>query len=263
MIEFDQNLAEKLKKVGLSDKEASVYTALLLSGGAYPSKVAEITKLNKILESLSIRGLVTELEKKNKLFYQVENPRNVERYAQSQITRAKRQLEQTHTLLPTLEGLFAHAENKPVVRFFEGQEGLLRVYEDHVNVGKSYEMLAFSNTADLMQFLTEEFRVKYIKQKEKTGITTRAILPDQDVDINYNETIYAKFPKKIWPKLKHVPRKMFPYKSDVTIYGENKVSIINFGEPQFAGTIIEDKVIHNMMKMVFELSWTSTSLIKK
>lgn len=268
MIEFDTNLAEKLKKVGLSDKEASVYTALLLAGGAYPSKVAEITKLNrttvyKILENLSVRGLVTELEKKNKLFYQVEKPRNVERYAQSRITLAKRQLEQTHMLLPTLEGLYAHAENKPIVRFFEGQEGVLRVYEDHVNVEKPYEMLAWSNTSDLMKFLTEEFRNKYIRKKQKIGITTRAIFPDADVDLRYNEEIYKNFPKKIWIKQKNIPHKLFPYKSDITIYGENKVSIINFGKTGLAGTIIEDKTIHDMMKMIFELAWVGVDVLKK
>jgi len=98
MIEIDQNIAERLKKAGLSEKEALTYSALLATGGAYPSKIAEITKLNrttiyKILETLSIRGLVTELEKKNKLFYQVEHPRNIEWYAQSQITIARRNLE--------------------------------------------------------------------------------------------------------------------------------------------------------------------------
>jgi len=260
MIEVDYKLVEKLEKSGFSNKEALVYVALLLSGGAYPSKIAEITKLNrstvyKILEVLSVRGLVIELEKRNKLFYQAEKPKNIERFARSRVTMARRELEGAQTILPVLEGLYSNTENKPVVRFFEGEEGILRIYQDHVAVDKKYEQLAFSNTADLMKFIPEDFRVDYIKKKAKLGITTRAILPDQEVDIKYNETIYGNFPKKIWPVLKHVPRKKFPYKSDLTIYGENKVSIINFNEPQFAGTIIEDKVVHDMMTMIFELSW--------
>jgi len=268
MIEIDQNIAERLKKAGLSEKEALTYSALLATGGAYPSKIAEITKLNrttiyKILETLSIRGLVTELEKKNKLFYQVEHPRNIEWYAQSQITIARRNLEQAHAILPTLEGLFSHVVNKPVVRFFEGQEGVLRVYEDHVNIDIPYEMLSWSNTSDLMKFLTEEFRNHYIKKKEKIGITTRAILPDTDIDLKYNEEVYKNLPKKIWIKHKNIPQKMFPYKSDITIYGENKVSIINFSGPQLAGTIIEDKTIHNMMVMIFELAWSGVDTLPK
>jgi sugar-specific transcriptional regulator TrmB len=260
MIDLDMQLVEKVERAGLSSKEASIYVALLMTGGAYPSKIAEITKLNrttiyKILDTLAIRGLVTELEKRNKLFYQVESPKNLGRFAGSQITVAKRHLESAEVVMPVLEGLFSHAENKPIVRFYDGQEGVLRVYEDHVSVNEGYEMLAFSNTSDLMKFLPDDFRLRYIKKKEKLAITTRAILPDQEIDVKYNEKIYAKFPKTIWPNLKHIPRKMFPYKSDLTIYGKNKVSIINFNEPQFAGTIIEDQTVHDMMAMIFELSW--------
>jgi sugar-specific transcriptional regulator TrmB len=260
MPEIDYVLSEKLEKSGFSKKEALVYTALLSSGGAYPSTIAELTKLNRttvyaIVESLTIKGLVTELRKKNKLFYQVESPASVERYAESQITRAKRQLENAKTILPQIEGLFAHSENKPIVRFFEGREGVLRVYEDHVSAKKPYEMLAWSNTSDLMEFLTEEFRNRYIKKKEAIGITTRAIFPDSEVDLAYNETIYKNFPKKIWIKHKNIPQKLFPYKSDITIYSKNKVSIINFSEGKPTGTIIEDKTIHDMMTMIFELAW--------
>lgn len=259
-MEIDTNLANRLKKAGLGDKEALIYSTLITLGGAYPTRIAEVTGLNrsttyKILTDLSIKGLVTELEKGKKLFYQAENPKKIQKYTNYQITLAKQNLEELEKVMPTLEGLFSNSENKPVVRFFEGREGVLKVYEDHVDVKKPYEMIAFSNTSDLMQFITEKFREDYIKKKVKLGITTRAILPDQEIDINYNETIYKKFPKKIWPKLKHVPRNKFPYKSDITIYGENKVSIINFNEPQPVGTIIEDKIIHDMMKMIFELSW--------
>lgn len=266
MPEIDHAIAERLQKTGLSGKEAAIYSALITSGGAYPSKIAEMTKINrttvyKILETLSIRGLVTELEKKNKLFYQAEHPRNLERFAQTQITTARRNLEQAQTILPTLEGLFSRTENKPIVRFFDGEEGVLRVYEDHVNIEKPYEMLAWSNTSDLMKFLTEEFRNRYIKKKERIGITTRAIFPDAPIDTRYNEEIYKNFPKKIWIKYKNIPQKLFPYKSDITIYGGNKVSIINFSGPQLAATIIEDKTIHDMMIMIFELAWAGTDIL--
>ena len=258
-------ITTKLKKSGFSAKEAAVYSALIFLGGAFPSKIAESTGLNmstvyKFLENLAVRGLFTELTKRNKLFYQVENPRNVERYAKSRITIAKRQLETTQDLLPVLEGLYRRADNKPLVKFFEGKDGVLKVYEDHVADAKSYEMLAFSNTAGLLKFLTADFRLKYIKRKQKNGITTRAILPGTEADIKYSETIYAGFPQKIWPKTKNVPRTMFSTQSDITIYGQNKVSIINFSGPQFTATIIEDKTIHDMMVMIFELAWLGVDL---
>ena len=120
-------------------------------------------------------------------------------------------------------------------------------------------MLAFSNTADLMKFLPEKFRAAYIRKKGQVGITSRGILPDQEVDINYNKLIYKNVPQNLWPKLRHISREKFPFKSDLTIYGKNKVSIINFSDPQPAGTIIEDQTVYNMMKMIFELAWAGVS----
>ena len=261
--QYNVSLSQKLSKTGLSDKEAEIYAYLVEHGGAFPSAISKATGINrttayKILDILSIKGLVTELEKRKKLFYQAESPRSLERFTGSQITIAKRHKESLDQIMHTLEGLYRGSPNKPVVRFFEGKEGVLNVYRDHIEGSKSYEMLSFSNTSYLMEFITEEFRNNYIKRKSQIGITTRAILPDSEIDINYNETIYGKFPKKIWPKIKNISKDIFSFKSDLTIYGENKVSIINFSEPNLTGTIIEDQTVHDMMKMIFELSWKGT-----
>ncbi|HEY4505295.1 MAG TPA: helix-turn-helix domain-containing protein [Candidatus Paceibacterota bacterium] len=260
MAEYNVSLTSKLSRAGLSEKEAQIYAYLIESGGAFPTEIAKHTGLNrttvyKILEILSIKGIVTELEKQKKFFYQAESPKSLERFVSSQMTMAKRQIESLEQVLPTLEGLFNASPNKPIVRFFEGEEGVLNVYRDHVEGGKSYEMLSFSNTADLMKFITPEFRDDYIRKKAKIGITTRAVLPDTELDVDYNETIYVKFPKNIWPEIKNITSKDFPFKSDLTIYSTNKVSIINFNEPKLAGTIIEDQIVHDMMKMIFELAW--------
>ncbi len=260
MEQYNVSLSQKLAKTGLSEKEAQIYAFLIENGGAFPTVIAEGTGLNrttiyKILATLSVRGLVTELEKSKKIYYQAENPKSLDRFTDSQITIAKRQKESLEQIMPVLDGLFRSSPNKPTVRFFEGKSGILSVYSDHIADNKKYEMLAFSNTSDLVNFMPDDFKEKYLKTKLKIGITTRAVLPDLEIDIKYNESYYKNFPKNLQPKLKHIPRKMFPFKSEITIYGENRVSIINFNEPNLTGTIIEDQIIHDMMKMIFELSW--------
>jgi hypothetical protein len=44
------------------------------------------------------------------------------------------------------------------------------------------------------------------------------------------------------------------------VYGTNKVSITKLGNQNMIGVIIEDKIIHDMMKMIFELSWNSSEV---
>lgn len=260
MEEYNISLSQKLSGTGLSEKEAQIYAYLIENGGAFPSAISKGTGLNrttiyKILTTLSIRGLVTELEKRKKFFYQAENPKSLDRFTDSQITIAKRAKESLEQIMPTLEGLYKSSPNKPVVRFFEGKEGVFSIYRDHVATNKKYEMLAFSNTSGVVQLFSDEIKNEYLKTKSRVGITTRAIVPDNEADINYNNIFYKNFPKNLQPKLKHISRDIFPFKGEITIYGENKVSIVNFNEPNLTGTIIEDQIIHDMMKMIFELSW--------
>jgi sugar-specific transcriptional regulator TrmB len=93
-----QEKQEKNNKIGLTDKESAVYSTLLELGGAYPSKIAEKTKINrstvyKILLDLSVKGLVSEIQKKGKLFYQIENPDKLARYLKDKVTIANDQFE--------------------------------------------------------------------------------------------------------------------------------------------------------------------------
>jgi hypothetical protein len=71
----------------------------------------------------------------------------------------------------------------------------------------------------------------------------------------YSEIVFKDIDKKYWPEIRCVDKEMFPSPSEITIYGENKVSIINYDKNQMTGVIIEDKAIHDMMRSVFELSW--------
>ncbi len=253
-------LIGQLRKAGLKQKEAQIYAALLELGGAYPSKIAEYTKLNrstvyKILEELAIKGMVSELQKGKKLYYQIEKPEKLVRFAKTQIRLAEDRWEKAKVLLPDLENLAAMFENKPKVRFYEGLDGVLKVYAEHINVKEPYEMLSYANAAGVIEFMPKNFRENYIRKKAKINIPTRGIVPDTVADFNYNKTVYSIVDKKHCPKIRFIPAKMFPYKSEITIHGKNMVSIINFKKPTMIGVIIEDDDIHNMMRMIYELAW--------
>lgn len=261
-------LPQELKKVGMSDKEARIYAAVLELGSAFPSKIAQATKLNRttvyaVLSNLAIKGLITEIEKNKKICYQIERPHKLVNYARSRIQMAEDGYEQAKKLLPDIEGLFSLTPNKPKVRFFEGVEGVKSVFSDHIAQKNKYEMLAYSNVEDLMSFIPVQFQQSYIKVKERLGITTRAIFPDNKYSASYNKQVYRGRKKEIFIDMKLIPPEMFPYKGDITIYGDNKVSIVNFHKQNLIGVIIEDKTIADMMKMIFELAWAGADIFGK
>jgi len=264
MIQIKNNgFLEKLKKAGFTDKEALVYLSVLELGGAYPSKITEYCGLNrstiyKILTDLSIRGLVNEIEKKNKLYYQIEKPDHIVRYTKNKIALATEQLEQVEKLIPEFEGLYSLLSNKPKVLYFENQDGIVAIYRDMLDIGKKYEMLAFSNAAEIEHVFPKKFFEEFRRTKEKLGITTRGIIPDTKADRTYNERFFAGYKKEVVPQIRFVPAEKFPFKGEITIYGTNKVAVVNLNKEYLTGIIIEDETIHNMMRMIFELSWKGT-----
>lgn len=249
-----------VKSAGLPEKAAIVYAFVLESGSAFPSKIAEATKLNrstvyKVLNDLHVRGLVTKIEHNKKLCYQIEDPVQLKIFADKQIDIAKQRFENVNKILPELQGLFSLLPNKPRVRFFEGLSGILTVYTEHISEEEPYEMISYSNVEELMKLLPPKFVKEYVKKKENLKIYTRAIFPDSKFSSDYNKTIYPDIQKKFLVNFRTIPSKDFPFKAEVTMFGKNKISIINFHENALIGVIIEDSAISGVMRMVFELAW--------
>lgn len=263
----NSQLLSKIQKTGLTDKEAVVYTALLELGGAYPSKIATYTGLNRttvydVLLALSVKGLVNEIEKKNKQFYQIEKPNRLLRYIKNKVSLAEEELEKAESVFPEIEGLFAAISYKPKVTYFDGIDGVLAVYETHINVSKPYEMLAWANVREVEDLLPQNFFKNYISIKKKKGISSRGIFPDTDLDKTFLDRSYADFREEIMPNVRFIEANKFPYKAEITIYGEKNVSIINLGKEKLTGVIIEDETIYGLMKMIFELSWKGANIEK-
>lgn len=258
----NSNLIEKLEKAGFNTKEALVYVSLLELGGAFPSRVAEYCGLKRstvysVLVTLSIRGIINEIEKRNKLFYQIEKPEKAVKYVESKIHRAEEESDRMKSILPDIEGLYGSLGTRPKVMYFENIEGMMNIYEDMIATDKKYEMLAFSNAKELENVFPEKFFENFRKTKERIGITTKGIIPDTPEDRQYNDKFFKGYRENVIPEIKYVPKDKFPFKGEITIYGINKVAIINLNKEYLTGTIIEDETIYNMMKMIFELAWNS------
>lgn len=256
---------EKLKKSVFTEKEAMVYLSVLELGGAYPSRITEYCGLNrstvyKILTDLSVRGLVNEIEKRNKLYYQIEKPDRIVRYAKSRVTMANEQLEQLEKIIPEFEGIFSQNPNKPVVRYFENADGINAIYEEMVSQKKKYEMISFSHGQAFKDYLPAKSLYKFVKAKERFGITTRAIIPDTAENRKYDDEVFKGIKKDIWPNIRFVPKEVFPFEAEMTLYDNNKLAITKLTNEKLIGIVIEDKLVHDMFKMIFELLWKSNQV---
>lgn len=254
-----ETMVQQLMDSGLSDKAARVYALLITEGGAYPSYIALRTRLNrsttyKILTELSIQGLVNEIERGKKLYYTAENPGKLVRLASRKADAAREEAERAAHLLPDLLTRFDAGGTRPRMRYFEGHDAVLTIYEDHIQKTKPYEMLAIANSSDVLTYLPEKFYARFRRTKAELKVTTRGIVPDIAASKAFEE-MYKDVPPPYRPKIRYLSPDKFPLAGEIIVYRTDRVSIVELSNGHISGIIIEDAGFNTMMRSLFNLAW--------
>ena len=148
--------------------------------------------------------------------------------------------------------------SKPKVTFYEGKEQVIAAYMTQVEIKKNYELVSFASANDLENFLPSKVFKEYISLKNKYNITVRGIVPDSPSNKKFLERTHGFVKEKIVPVIRYVPEKLFPFPGEICMYQDSKVLIVKFDKDHPIAVIVEDKMIHDMMKMIFELAWSGT-----
>ncbi|NTW14759.1 MAG: hypothetical protein HGA38_00120 [Candidatus Moranbacteria bacterium] len=237
-----------LKKAGFLDKEVAVYLTLLEMGRGVVSEIARRANVNRttgyvILDSLTGKGLVSVSGKKPKQEYMAESPENLVKYLYSEIESRKAITRQLDGLLPEMTSLYRKGD-RPKVYFYEGEEGLKRVYEDTLTA--TGPIVAYATYEDMHKALPGYFP-DYYKRRAKKGIFARGIVPE--TPLAYERVREDKNEAR---ELALVPADRYTFSPDIEIY-DNKIMIASWREK--LGIIIESGEIADAMKKIFELAW--------
>ncbi|KKT00261.1 MAG: Transcriptional regulator, TrmB [Candidatus Nomurabacteria bacterium GW2011_GWF2_43_8] len=242
-------LQKILLEIGFSAKEADVYLATLVLGRGTASKIAREARIARttvydILGSLFDKGLVTLTGKEPKQEYVAESPNQLREYILGEFNKKQKDLKKADsTLIPQLKSIH-NIENHPKVMFYEGREGLERVYEDTLT---SHEPIrAYASVGDMNIGLPGYFP-GYFKRRAGKGIAIRAIIPDTEAGLERKT-----FDKEEMRETALVPKNSFLFSPEINIY-DNKVMIASWREK--LGIIIESNEIADAMKKIFELAW--------
>ncbi len=238
----------ELKNLGLPDKEARVYLAMLELGPATMLDIAAKAGVNRPsayvqIEALKEKGLASTQTRGVKRLFIAESPTQLEHL----LAPEKKELEQKQdglkNILKDLVALFALGEEKPVVRYFEGKEGLKTVQREVLKT-KDKEMYEIFSVDDLERVFAEEerreqherFKAKKMKYK---AIYTRGTGTIQNVNLN--------------DELRQVPEGTFPFSVDTIILSE----LVAFASlrGKLSGAIVEHREIAKTMKALFDLAW--------
>lgn len=244
-----KDLLHILRSVGLDEKEAHLYLSGLQLGSAPASDYAKATGLNRItayntLEGLVHRGLFTLVKKVRGKWYAPVAPEYLSVEAQKNAQALQR-------ALPEFRSMQGAAYRKPNVRFFEGWEGVRRVYEDTLTA-KS-ELLNFANSTVVRKFWPE-YDTEYVAERVKHGINLRGIAPDDET----GRRVHGEDKKQL-REIRLVPAKEFDFTNEIKIY-DHKVAIISFdsglqGDGDMFAVIIESKEVAKTQRQIFEMAW--------
>jgi len=248
-------LQKQLKIIGFSDNEIAIYLALLELGKGTVSQICRKASLNRttgydVLDRLISKGLIAMSGREPKQEYMAESPDTIEVLIKKELEKRQAELDQARSVIPELKSMH-NITDRPKVLFYEGKEGLEKVYED--TLSSCGEILAYASVEDIEPTLPHYFP-EYYKRRAKKGIPIRAIFPESS-----EARERASFDKEEIRQSAIVPSK-FGFHPEINIY-DNKVMIASWREK--LGIIIESAEIADAMKKIYELSWSEATRLDK
>lgn len=124
-----------LKKLGLAEKEVTIYLKLLEAGPISVRRLAESAKLNRgsvyeVLKSLQEKGLVSYYNDATKQKFVAESPEQLQRLVQIEADRVRDLSEQMGSLVLELKSIRGQADKQPVTKLYEEDAGIRAILND-------------------------------------------------------------------------------------------------------------------------------------
>lgn len=246
-----------LTDLGFSDKEVKVYLAALQFGMQPASVLAKHVKMNRvttyvICKKLIERGVANVVTRNNIQYFTVEKPEALVWYAEHQQKEWVRRRKAVEASLGDFSHYLRDVSALPKVRFYEGLEGVKRVYEDTLAPGggraQGGMIRAFLTVDTIPEELREFFVHHYMPELLKRKIVSHIVMPESD-----KARRYSKRDKRYNRKTVFVKPGEFPFETEVAIYGKDRVAFISFREGDLTAVLIENQAIHHTLAAVFEL----------
>ncbi len=240
---------ESLAEFGLSEEESRVYLTLLELGGSFASVIAGRAKIPRvntyyILEGLRHKGLVTVNLKGKVKFFVAEPPQVLVNQMEDKWLGAKK-------MLPSLLNLGKTSGFKPVIRSYEGLEGVKAILDQTLEA-KS-EVLGYTNL-EALGALMPDYLKNYAEKLVKRGIKTRWLSPSTAQARQFIERFYPEgYPPELVEILFVNPNE-FNFENQISIY-DQRVAVLSLNPKEMIGLVIDSAVYAKTERAIFNLAW--------
>jgi len=250
------DLQKSLEFIGFSEKEILVYLALLELGKGTVTQISKKAGINRptgyhVLSSLESKELVKASGKEPKQEYVAESPDQIEKLLQKKLENDQAFIKEAKKIIPELKSIH-NVMNRPKVFFYEGIEGLERVYEDTLT--STEPIMGYASVENMHAGLPGYFP-EYYKRRTKKGIAIRGIFPNSETARERK-----RFDKEEMRESALIPADKYSFYPEINIY-DNKIMIASWREK--LGIIIESSEIADAMKKIYELAWSEAKRLDK
>lgn len=255
-----EHIIQQLKKIGFGDYEAQIYAALRASSPASATSLAKQCNLSRssvytTLSSLIAKGLVGTTYRNEVKQFIAEDDAAIEQVLKSERTTLDEKFKTFDQLRSQLTAFSRFDTPLPQMTFFEGREGLKKIY---------LSMMRTAKPGSTLYLLRDEFvwhpdwkfifdadwhdRVQRIKQEK--NLTTQLLVNRSPVEKEH----FAFYRSKKGLKLRFLPTQDSIHQFAIYILNEG-VSILSFEHQNLIGIkIVNQHLAHNFQKM-FQMMW--------
>lgn len=243
------DLINSLTNLGLNEKEARIYLALLKLKQATAGLISKHSGLKRstayaVLEDMIDQGIVDKVPRKKIMQYTAISPEELFSVYKSRIENAKKEA------LPELKALSRDKEHKIRVSYYEGLAGIKEMYKRVYEDMPSKEFVGFSIQGDdapkeLLSFLKQQN-----KEYKKLNIRRRLITSGRPE----NEQLIKKTDERNNITTKALLRSKDNSSISIEIY---KDYIQIFSSRYSQAVVIESEDAARALKQIFNIVWES------
>ncbi len=241
---MDKNiLIKKIKNVGFTEKEAKVYIAALENGTSVSSEIADSAEMNRIttygiLRKLGKKGAVTSTNIKGVKHFTAIEPEIL-------IDDIQKKASDLSSSLPLFKSIQKSKGTHPVVRFFEGIEGVKKAYKE--TLYSKTKIYNYANSKNIREHWLN-YDEEYVRKRMENKIFLKGLAPD-----DREGRIVQKEDSEFYRETKLLDKKHFQVENEINIF-DSKVLIASY-EPEPFAIMIESQAVADTQRQIFEMMW--------
>lgn len=232
-----------LNHIGLNNKEAKIYIALLKLGESNIKSIADKSGIPRTsvytpLESLIGKGAVEYYKRKGRNYYTATQPEKL-------IDINKKNIQLFSDNLDKFREIENASSSRPQIRFFSGKEEVKLLLDEILQEKRPF--MAITSIEDMNKLVSEYFG-DFIERRKNQNLPVR-LLTNRSED----SFLLKKTDDEDMRETRFVPEK-YNFSTANYIFGDN-IAMLSLKDNPVFGVLMKDPQIAETHRMYFELIW--------